>query len=184
MVPPTWWRRCSRLGLRQRDRIEKRDLYEQHGVREYWLIDPEARTVEVLHLESGEYRLVGRWRPGAVAESRLLPGFSVAVSDLFNYCMKPFDSAPCAACGRKVVFADKAMICTQCGQIMHQTCVSLPQCSACGHAYQVYEPPIVQPLGDALIPRRLRTSRSAPAIFAILCLVLGMLLVFYLLTLA
>ncbi len=67
---------------RRRDRIDKRDLYEQHGVREYWLIDPEAGTVEVLHLEAGEFQLAGRWRPDEQARSRLLEGFAVRVSDL------------------------------------------------------------------------------------------------------
>lgn len=68
---------------RQRDRIDKRDRYEQHGVKEYWLIDPEAQTVEVLFLETAQYQLTGRWRPGEQARSRLLEGFTVPVDQLF-----------------------------------------------------------------------------------------------------
>jgi Uma2 family endonuclease len=69
---------------RSRDRIEKRDLYEQHGVKEYWIIDPEAQTVEVLALTNGRYELAQRSHPVEMAASRLLPGFEVPVGYLFR----------------------------------------------------------------------------------------------------
>jgi Uma2 family endonuclease len=72
------------LGGRNRDRIEKRDLYEQYGVKEYWIIDPEPQTIDLLFLESGRYELVVRARPGEIVRSRLLPGFEVAPENLFR----------------------------------------------------------------------------------------------------
>ncbi len=38
-------------GTQQRDRTLKRHLYARHGVRELWLVDPEARTGEVFRLD-------------------------------------------------------------------------------------------------------------------------------------
>ena len=71
------------LGSRTRDRIEKRDLYQQYGTREYWIIDPQAQTAEVLSLESTGYRLAGSARGSGTVRSILLNGFSVKLDDLF-----------------------------------------------------------------------------------------------------
>jgi Uma2 family endonuclease len=72
------------LGGRNRDRIEKRDLYEQYGVKEYWLIDPEPETVDVLCLVNSRYELVMRCGTGQIAASQFLRGFEVNLDWLFH----------------------------------------------------------------------------------------------------
>ena len=42
------------------DRSTKRQLYARHGVPSYWIVDPEARTVEVYVLSEGSYQLAAR----------------------------------------------------------------------------------------------------------------------------
>ena len=55
---PDWI--CEVLSPRteQEDRTTKRDLYAQHKVRHLWLLDPEARTLEVYRLEERGWLLV------------------------------------------------------------------------------------------------------------------------------
>jgi len=65
------------------DRQEKATEYAQAGVREYWIVDPEARTIEVFVLREGRYRLLGKWSEGETARSELLEGFEVAERDIF-----------------------------------------------------------------------------------------------------
>ncbi len=42
------------------DRSTKRQLYRRHGVPYYWIVDPEARTVEAYVLAEGSYQLATR----------------------------------------------------------------------------------------------------------------------------
>jgi Uma2 family endonuclease len=72
---------------RKRDVQIKRRLYEQVGVREYWLVDPELDTVQVLRL-SPEVRLVRveelTAEDGGTLATPLLPGCAIDVRTLFR----------------------------------------------------------------------------------------------------
>ena len=41
----------------KRDRIYKKELYERHGIKEYWIVDDERLSVEVYRLAEGKYQL-------------------------------------------------------------------------------------------------------------------------------
>ena len=42
-----------------KDRTVKLATYAKHGVKEYWLVDPRGKTIEVYHLKEGAYELAG-----------------------------------------------------------------------------------------------------------------------------
>ena len=67
----------------QRDLTAKRALYARHGVKEYWPIDPEARTVTVLLLRDGDYVEAGVYREGDTVTSPTLEGLSFRVEEIF-----------------------------------------------------------------------------------------------------
>ncbi|HEY0512240.1 MAG TPA: Uma2 family endonuclease [Thermoanaerobaculia bacterium] len=66
------------------DRREKFQLYAEAGVREYWVADPKARTIEVFVLRNGAYELLGKFGPGERARSEVLPGFEPAIDEIFS----------------------------------------------------------------------------------------------------
>jgi Uma2 family endonuclease len=72
-------------GTQQYDRGYKRTLYARHGVREYWLVDPDAETVEVL-VEGGDAGLTPAAAYGRADTlvSPLLPGLSLNLSRVFS----------------------------------------------------------------------------------------------------
>ena len=67
----------------KRDWNDKRSLYAQHGVTEYWLINPDAHTVIVLLLNQGEYEPAGLYGEGSTLISPTVEGFSVPVDEIF-----------------------------------------------------------------------------------------------------
>ncbi|MDR2211659.1 MAG: Uma2 family endonuclease [Spirochaetaceae bacterium] len=67
----------------QYDMLIKFRKYLQAGVREYWIIDPEAKTVHICVLEDGEYR-VSIYGETQTAPVSVLPGCFIALKDIFN----------------------------------------------------------------------------------------------------
>jgi Uma2 family endonuclease len=68
---------------KERDRTVKRQLYSRRGVREYWVVDPDLRLIEVYRLQENVLVLVATLHDGDTLTSPLLPGFSCAVSEIF-----------------------------------------------------------------------------------------------------
>jgi len=67
---------------RQRDVTGKRSLYARFGVREYWIVDPDAKTVLVLALNEDRYEEVPPVEYGTIV-SRVLPGLQLGLDEVF-----------------------------------------------------------------------------------------------------
>lgn len=70
-------------GTREVDRGEKFYEYAKAGVQEYWIVDPEKRTVEVFVRRGQVFEPLGIYREGETARSELLRGFEVPVGEIF-----------------------------------------------------------------------------------------------------
>lgn len=65
------------------DKREKFNLYEKHGTREYWLVEPEAEYIEVWQLVEGRYRRQGIFGPENSFQSTVLGNQKVELSVVF-----------------------------------------------------------------------------------------------------
>jgi Uma2 family endonuclease len=64
------------------DRRMKFEIYAKAGVREYWIVDPKARTIELFALLESRYELRGKFGVGEIVRSEVLHGFEVKVEDI------------------------------------------------------------------------------------------------------
>lgn len=59
------------------------DLYSHFGAREYWIVDPEVRTVTVLTLTGDQFEPFPLTDDGMI-QSRVLPGLDLALAAIFT----------------------------------------------------------------------------------------------------
>jgi len=67
----------------RRDRIAKRQLYGRFGVREYWIVDPQQRTIEVFSWKDGALTQSVLFQGDDELSSALLPGFNLKLARVF-----------------------------------------------------------------------------------------------------
>ena len=83
-VPPTGLLKSSRpVTLGTIPKI-KFDLYEENGVREYWIVAPGINTVTVYVLEGAEYRIQAEYAEPGPMPVTTLPGLAVEWADVFD----------------------------------------------------------------------------------------------------
>jgi Uma2 family endonuclease len=82
--PNTPHQRASLKLIRHLDRYnQEKDLGEQFAVREYWIADPQNRSIEVYSMENNRYRLFSFAEEEGKIQSSLLPDFELEVSEVF-----------------------------------------------------------------------------------------------------
>lgn len=85
---PDWIIEILSKGTSKKDLTEKFDLYQNAGVKEYWIVHPSEATVIPYRLDSdGQYQLI-RNRPFVKDEFvpvGVFPDFSIDLNEVFNW---------------------------------------------------------------------------------------------------
>jgi len=67
----------------ERDRTYKKTLYARHSVREYWIVDPEEKTVEVMTLGKAGFESSTVYGKMNTLKSTIFPDLTIKLSNVF-----------------------------------------------------------------------------------------------------
>lgn len=73
----------------KKDNYEKFDLYQENEVKEYWLVNPEGRSLQIFHLENDKYVEFDTVEDkDELITSKLFPELKFTTTDIFEYSSK------------------------------------------------------------------------------------------------
>ena len=67
----------------ERDRTYKKTLYARHGVKEYWIVDPEEKTIKVMTLGKAGFESSGTYKKSDILKSSIFSGLLINLSEIF-----------------------------------------------------------------------------------------------------
>ncbi len=72
-------------GTKKRDTKVKKAIYEKFGVKEYWIVNPFDKSIEVYVLnEEGKYELYSKAKQKGKVRSSILEGFEMSLKEVFE----------------------------------------------------------------------------------------------------
>lgn len=83
-VAPDWVCKVLSPSTAAIDRTVKIPAYAREGVGHVWLIDPLAKTLEILRLDGGTFRIVGAWNGEAVVHAEPFEALGIALGELWT----------------------------------------------------------------------------------------------------
>ena len=82
-VRPDWLCETLSKSTRATDRVLKTPLYAREAVSHAWLLDPEARSLEVFRLDGETYRVVGAYAEDAKVRAEPFDAIELDLSVLW-----------------------------------------------------------------------------------------------------
>lgn len=67
----------------QIDRTSKRQIYAEHGISEYWLVDVDAQILELHILSEGRYAVAGAYTPGDIIDVGIFAEAQIPVGEIW-----------------------------------------------------------------------------------------------------
>lgn len=67
-----------------RDLIQKKKLYARFGVKEYWIVVPGEKTIDIHILKDKTYQLYKTFEEDGVLDSQILKGFKMELKGIFK----------------------------------------------------------------------------------------------------
>ncbi|MGB9715874.1 MAG: Uma2 family endonuclease [Thermodesulfovibrionales bacterium] len=62
----------------------KKDTYEQNGVKEYWIVDPIQKTMEIFINEKGRFKPVSTAKVEGEVNSEIFKGLTISLREIFG----------------------------------------------------------------------------------------------------